>query len=92
MRREIIVWGYFLGLIAGILLLGFRIAVPVFLVAFLRFQAGASWRSALLYGGLGALAMYLLFEKVLRVSLHAGFLDRPDRQPARLLNAACTAI
>jgi Tripartite tricarboxylate transporter TctB family len=73
-RREIIVWGYFLGLIAGILLLGFRIAVPVFLVAFLRYQAGTRWGSALLYGGLGALAMYLLFEKVLRVSLHAGFL------------------
>jgi Tripartite tricarboxylate transporter TctB family len=76
-RREIVVWGYFLGLIAGILLFGFRIAVPVFLIAFLRFQAGVSWRSALLYGGLGALAMYVLFEKVLRVSLHAGFLTEP---------------
>ncbi len=73
-RREIVVWGYFLGLIACILLLGFRIAVPIFLVAFLRFQAGASWRSALIYGGAGALAMYVLFEKVLRVSLHAGFI------------------
>jgi hypothetical protein len=73
-RREIIVWGYFLGLIACILLLGFRIAIPIFLIAFLRFQAGASWRSALLYGGAGALAMYLLFEKVLKVSLHTGFL------------------
>ena len=39
-RRELIVWGYFLGLIAGILLFGFRITVPVFLIAFLRFQAG----------------------------------------------------
>lgn len=73
-RREIVVWGYFLGLIACILLFGFRIAVPIFLIAFLRLQAGASWRSALIYGGAGALAMYVLFEKVLRVSLHAGFL------------------
>jgi Tripartite tricarboxylate transporter TctB family len=73
-RREIIVWGYFLGLIACILLLGFRIAVPIFLIAFLRFHAGASWRSALISGGAGALAMYVLFEKVLRVSLHTGFL------------------
>lgn len=73
-RREIVVWGYFLGLIACILLLGFRIAVPIFLIAFLRFQAEASWRSALIYGGAGALAMYLLFEKVLKVSLHTGFL------------------
>jgi Tripartite tricarboxylate transporter TctB family len=73
-RREIVVWGYFLALIAAILLFGFRIAVPVFLIAFLRFQAETSWRNALLYGGLGALAMYVLFEKVLKVSLHAGFL------------------
>ena len=73
-RREIVVWGYFLALIACILLVGFRIAVPIFLIAFLRFQAGATWRSALLYGGLGALAMFVLFEKVLKVSLHAGFL------------------
>jgi len=73
-RRELVVWGYFLGLIASILVVGFRIAVPIFLVAFLRYQAGATWRSALIYGGGGALAMYLLFEKLLRVSLHAGFL------------------
>ena len=52
-RREIIVWGYFLGLIAGILLFGFRIAVPIFLITFLRFQAETSWRNALIYGGLG---------------------------------------
>ena len=73
MRREIVVWGYFLGLIACILLFGFRITVPIFLIAFLRFQAGASWRNALIYGGAGALAMYVLFEKVLKVSLHPGF-------------------
>jgi hypothetical protein len=72
-RREIIVWGYFLALIAGILLFGFHITVPVFLIAFLRFQAEASWRSAVAYGGLGALAMYVLFEKVLKVALHNGF-------------------
>ena len=72
-RREIIVWGYFLGLIACILLFGFRVAIPIFLIMFLRFQAGASWRNAILYGGLGALAMYVVFEKVLRVSLHQGF-------------------
>jgi len=83
-RREIIVWGYFLALIAGILLLGFRITVPVFLIAFLRFQAGTSWRSALAYGGAGALAMYVLFEKVLKVSLHAGFLT--DFFVARVLS------
>ena len=73
-RREIAVWGWFLGFIACVLLFGFRISVPVFLIGFLHFQAGANWRSALLYGGIGAIVMYVLFERVLRVSLHNGFL------------------
>ena len=47
MRREITVWGWFLGFIACVLLFGFRISVPVFLIGFLHFQAGANWRSAL---------------------------------------------
>ena len=72
-RREIIVWGYFLGLIACILLFGFHVAIPIFLVAFLRLQAETSWRNALIYGGAGAIVMFVLFEKVLRVGLHAGF-------------------
>jgi hypothetical protein len=72
-RREVIVWCYFLGLIAGILLFGFHVTVPIFLIAFLRFQAETSWRSALIFGGAGAIVMFVLFEKVLRVALHAGF-------------------
>jgi hypothetical protein len=72
-RRELIAWGYFLALIASVLLFGFRVTVPVFLIAFLRFQAGVSWRAALIYGGAGAVAMHLLFERLLKVSLHTGF-------------------
>jgi hypothetical protein len=72
-RRELLAWGYFLALIASILLFGFRITIPVFLIAFLRFQAGTSWPNALTYGGGGAVAMYLLFEWLLRVTLHTGF-------------------
>jgi hypothetical protein len=73
-RRELVAWGYFLGLIASVLLFGFRISVPVFLIAFLRLQAGTSWRSAVLYGGGGALLMHVLFERLLKVTLHSGFL------------------
>lgn len=73
-RRELIVWGYFLGLVGGILLFGFHVTVPVFLVTFLRFQAGATWRNALIYSVGGAIVMFVLFEKVLRVTLHPGFI------------------
>ncbi len=90
-RREIVVWGYFLGLIACILLFGFRIAVPIFLIAFLRFQAEASWRNALLYGGAGALAMYLLFEKRAEGVAAHGLPHRLLCRTARFLSAACTA-
>ena len=72
-RRELVIWGYLLGFIGGILLFGFWAAIPVFLVAFLRFEAKASWRTALLYGLGASLAFFFIFERGLGVSLHPGF-------------------
>ena len=73
-HRELVVWGYFLGLIAGVLLFGFHLTVPVFLVTFLRFQAKAKWTTALGLTAIASLVIYIAFERVLRVSLHPGFL------------------
>ena len=73
-RRELVLWGYFLGFIGGILLFGFWVAIPVFLVAFLRFQAKSSWRTSLVMGVAASIAFFLIFEKGLRVSVHPGFL------------------
>jgi len=72
-RRELILCGYFLGFIAGILLLGFWGAIPVFLVAFLRFQAKASWTTSLVLGLGASLALFFIFERGLKVQLHRGF-------------------
>jgi hypothetical protein len=73
-RREFIAWGYFLGFIAGIILFGFHIAVPVFLIAFLRLRAKASWRMTLGLTAGACVILFVAFEKVLRVSLHTGFI------------------
>jgi hypothetical protein len=73
-RRELVVWSYFLGLIATILLLGFRVALPLFLTGFLRFQAKATWGKALMLGLAGSAILLVLFEKVLGVALHGGFI------------------
>ena len=72
-RRELALWGYFLGFVAGILLFGFWVAIPVFLVAFLRFQAKSSWRMSLGLGLAASIALFFIFEKGLRVTLHPGF-------------------
>jgi hypothetical protein len=73
-RRELALWGWFLAFIAGILLFGFWPSIPVFLVGFLRLQAGASWRTALLLG-LGATGLLVgIFEFVFRLEVHQGFL------------------
>lgn len=71
-RRELALWGYFLGFIAGILLFGFWAAIPFFLVAFLRFQARTSWRTALLLGIGASVALFLVFERGLKVQVYRG--------------------
>ncbi len=72
-KREILLWVYLLAFIAGILLFGFYIAVPVMLVSFLRREAGASMRLALLLGGGGTIVLYLMFGLLLHIRLHPGF-------------------
>ncbi|MFN4282606.1 MAG: tripartite tricarboxylate transporter TctB family protein [Alphaproteobacteria bacterium] len=72
-RREAIAWASFLGLIGGILLFGFWISVPIFILSFLRFFAGRSWRFALLLTVISSVIFYCAFILGLKVVLHEGF-------------------
>lgn len=72
-RREAIVWGYFLGLIAGILLFGFWISVPLFIASFLRYYAERTWRFSLLLTVIATTIFYCAFVLGLKVVLHEGF-------------------
>ena len=72
-KQEIVLWGYFLGFIAGILLFGFYVAMPVMLVTFLRREAATSMRFAFLLGGGATIVLYLMFGVLLRITLHPGF-------------------
>ena len=71
-RREVVTWLYFLGFIGGVLLFGFYAAIPVFLVAFLRERAGATWTRTLTLSGIASVAFYLIFAKGLGVVLYPG--------------------
>ncbi len=73
LRRELVIWASFLSLIGSILLFGFWIAIPVFLVGFLRFQARAAWRTSLLLGIGATVILYLGLEWTFQMELHRGF-------------------
>jgi hypothetical protein len=85
-QREFVLWGYFLAFIGGILLFGFWVAIPVFLVTFLRHQARASWRMALLLTICATTILYVALERTFLIELHRGFvteyvLDRIGSRP-----------
>ena len=74
LAREIAAWIYFLGLVGGVVLLGFWIAIPLFLVSFLRREAKAGWPLSLGLGLGVSAALYVVFVLGLRVALHDGLL------------------
>jgi len=73
-RRELLIWGYVLGLIAGILLFGFWLTVPVFLGLFLYFEAELKWPRILMLIGIVFAFLYFVIGQGLQADLHTGFL------------------
>ena len=72
--REWLVWGYILALVASILFFGYTISIPIFILLFLRWEAGCSWIKAALYSGVGSTILLLTFMYGLRFQLHQGFI------------------
>jgi hypothetical protein len=72
--REFIIWVYILALVAGILFFGYFVTVPLFILLFLRWEAGCSWLKAAVYAGVGSGALLLTFSYLLKFQLHPGFL------------------
>jgi hypothetical protein len=73
-RREVILWASFIGLVAGLILFGFWLTIPVFLALFLRCYAKESWRFSLLLSAVTTVLLFLIFAKGLGVILHGGFI------------------
>lgn len=73
-RREIIMWTYFLSFMGLILFFGFWIAIPILLFTFLTFMANVKWTNSLLTTIISTVAIYGFFEALLEMRLHRGFL------------------
>lgn len=73
-KDEIKIWVYFLVFMAGVILLGFIVAVPVMVAVYLKREAKVGLLWALASAAACTLAMYLMFERLLTFQLHPGIL------------------
>lgn len=74
LRREIVTICYFLGFIGSVLLFGFWISIPIFLLSFLRERAKASWQRSIFLTVFASTGFYFVFAKGLGVSLYTGMI------------------
>lgn len=79
-KRAIGGWGGYLinlawiaGFVLGIYLLSFIIAIPLFMLSYMRWL-GTSWRTAIIFTVLTPAIIYGAFEVVLRIELYRGLL------------------
>ena len=74
-KQEVRMWVYFVSFVVGLLTVGYYVSIPVMLITFLRCEAKASWRMALLLGLGATTVIYLLFGLTLRIQLYPGYLS-----------------
>jgi hypothetical protein len=72
-NREFVIWAYIIGFVVGILLFGFYVAVPLFILFYLRTQAQVTWRKGLIYSAVGCAVILGALTWGLKLQLHMGF-------------------
>ena len=73
LQRELALFGYFIGFVAGVILFGFWLSVPVFLIVFLRLHERDNWMFVLSLTIAAWLVIYMIFDQLLEIKLHTGF-------------------
>lgn len=74
MRRTAIAIGWILAFFAAIVLLGFPIAVPLFVFLYLRVQGRESWMLSVVFSLAVWATFYGLFDRLLHLPFHTGWL------------------
>jgi hypothetical protein len=73
-RRMLVAAGWILGFLAAIVLLGFPIAVPLFLLAYLKLQGGEGWALSVVITAVAWAVFYGLFDALLHLPFPSGLL------------------
>ncbi|MEW6672680.1 MAG: tripartite tricarboxylate transporter TctB family protein [Thermodesulfobacteriota bacterium] len=68
-RKILVIWTWIIALAVGINFLGFMIALPIFLLAFIKFFAKRTWKLSTLIAASFTLAVYLVFYVGLKTTL-----------------------
>lgn len=74
LKRSAIGGGWILGFFAAIVLLGFPIAVPLFVFLYLKLQGREGWLFSVLFSGAAWLFFYGLFDRLLHLPFPQGWL------------------
>lgn len=78
-RREMVLFAYFFALVAGVILFGFWLAIPAFIFFYLRAHERESLRFALCLTLAGSGVLYVIFDLMLSIVLHEGFITAAAR-------------
>ena len=73
-RRMLVAAGWMVGFLAAIVLLGFPIAVPLFLLLYLRLQGGEGWIMSIVITAVVWGVFYGLFDALLHLPFPSGWL------------------
>ena len=74
MRRTLIAFAWLIGFFLSIVLLGFPLAIPLFMLAYLRGQGRESWILSIALTAVAWLAFELIFDRVLHLPFAQGLL------------------
>lgn len=74
MRLELVAYFWLLVLLGGLLLFGFLVTIPLYVLFYLRFQAQINWLKSALYGFGTWMFAYLLFVRLFEIRLYPGIL------------------
>lgn len=74
LRRTVLAIGWILGFFAAILLLGFPLAVPLFVFLYLKIQGRERWTLSLIFTLVVWALFYALFERLLHLPFPRGWI------------------
>jgi Tripartite tricarboxylate transporter TctB family len=73
-RMELVAFAWLAFFLAGLMLLGFLVFIPVYILCYLRFQAAYPWFKSALYAAATWLFVDLLFVRLFEIRLYSGII------------------